>query len=145
MPLLLGGGGRRRFGGGVPLNFINIAINFINDTVDRLREWFSVFHLFDLTAEEIHGLENDVKELRAELLGHHLDCLLPDHEEQVLNAVGHRHQRGELHHGGGALHRVHDAEDLVDAVLRECVRLFSGQKNPVQLLEKSICLVQIHI
>ncbi len=101
----------------VSLNFIDQAINFIHDTVDRIREGFSVFYLLNLPTEKVHRLEDHVEQLRPELLRHHVDGFFPDDEEQVLDPVGHRHDVVELHHGRRTLYRMHDAEDLVDAVL----------------------------
>ena len=40
---------------------------------------------------------------------------------------------------------MHNPENLVDAVLREGVRLFGRQQDAVQLFKKRICLIQIHI
>ena len=40
---------------------------------------------------------------------------------------------------------MHDPEYLVDAVLRECIRLLSRQQDAVQLLQQGVGLIQIHI
>ena len=131
----LGLGGSLRGGGGrIALNFINQAINFINYMVDRLREWFIVFHLLDLAAEKVHSLEQHIEQIRPGCLRDYVHALLPDDEEHILNPVGHRHQRAELHHSGRALDRVHDTEYLIDAVLGERIGLFRRQQNTVQLL-----------
>ena len=36
---------------------------------------------------------------------------------------------------------MHDTENLVDAVLRECVRLFRCQQDAVKLFKKRICFI----
>ena len=143
------GGGGGRLGGffraASALNFIDQAINFVHNTVDRHGEGFPVFYLLDLPAEEVHGLEDHVEQLRPQGLRHHVDGLLPDDEEEILDPVGHRHEGVELHHGRGTLDRVHDTEDLVDAVVGERIRLLGRQQDPVELLEKRVRLIQIHI
>ena len=113
--------------------------------VDRLRERLIVLYLFDLAAEKVHSLEQHVEQLRLGLLRDHIHPLLPDDEEQVFDPVGHRHQGVELHHSGGALYRVHDPKYLIDTVLRERIRLFRCQQDPIQLFQQGIGLIQVHV
>ena len=113
--------------------------------VDRLRERFIVLYLLDLTAEEVHCLEQHIKQLRPGLFRDDVHTLFTNEEEQILNPVSHRHQGTELHHRGGALDCVHDPEYLVDTILRECIRLFRCQQDSIQLLQQGVGLVKIHI
>ena len=39
---------------------------------------------------------------------------------------------------------MHDAEDFVHIILCEGICLFRVQKNPIELLEQGVCLVQVH-
>ena len=141
------GGGRSLLGGsgGVALNFINQAINFIYDVVDRLREGVSIFNFFNFPPEEVHSLEQHIEQFRLCLLRNHIHPLFADDEEHVLDPVSHRHQGAELHHGGRTLDSVHDTENLIDTVLGKCIRLFRSQQDPVQLLQQGVGLIQIHI
>ena len=40
---------------------------------------------------------------------------------------------------------MHDAEDFIDVVLRECIFLFRVQNDALQLLKKRIGFVDVHI
>ena len=155
----LGGGGRagRRFCGGgrggrwrgfrhiLALNFSDQGINICKETVDILIKRLVGLHLLHFAPEEVDGLEYHVEQRRAVFLGHHGHGVLPDDEEHILNPVGHRGQGVELHHGGGALDGVHDAEDLVHILLGEGIRLFRLKDDGLQLLQQSAGFVDVHI
>ena len=139
--------GRRRRGRrtAAALNLLNEAINFLKQAVDILSKGLLIFDVLDLLAEEVDGLEQQVKELRPLLLGHHRHGLVPNDGEQVLRPVGDGHDGIEFHHGGRALDGVHDTEDGVDILLREAVLLLGSQDDAVQLLEQGVCLIEIGI
>ena len=144
------GGSRRRRGSGLgwnffPLNFGDQTINISKETVDIFIKRLFCLHLLHFLPEIVYRVEHNVEERRTVLVLHHGHGALPNEEEHVLDAVGDPGQRIELHHGGRALDGMHDAEDFIDVVLRECIFLFRVQNDALQLLKKRIGFVDVHI
>ena len=59
--------------------------------------------------------------------------------------VGDPGQRVKLHHGGRAFDGMHDPENFVDIILRECIFLFRVKNNALQLLKKRVGFIDVHI
>ncbi len=148
------GGGRGGRGGSLrgrrlwnffPLNFSDQTINISKETVDIFVKGLFCFYLLHFLSEVVHRMEHHVEERRTVLVLHHGHGAFPNQEEHVLDAVRNLGQRIEFHHGGRALDGMHDAENLIDVVLGECIFLFRVQNNALQLLKKRIGFVDIHI
>jgi len=71
--------------------------------------------------------------------------VIPDVEEQIFHRMGQRGDGGEHHHARRTLDGVHDAENLVDVLLREGFRLFRVQQDFLEGLEQLVRFEDEHV
>ena len=111
------------------LNFGDQAINILKESVDIFIKRLSGLNLAHFLAEIVDRLEHDIEQGKPVGLRYDIHGILANQEEHILDAMCHSCQSVEFHHGGRTLDGMHDAEDFVDVVLRECAGRFRIQHD----------------